>query len=57
MKYPKLHNFNDMYTPTKAMDYITPFLDKNLIYWECCYGLGHMAKELDKRGFRKYYKR
>ncbi len=50
-KYPKLHNFNDMYTAPEAMDSITPFLDKDLIYWEACYGKGHMAKELQKRGF------
>jgi len=49
--YPKLHNFNDMYTPPEAMSYIIPFLNKNLIYWEACYGMGHMAKELIKQGF------
>lgn len=50
-KYPKLHNFNDMYTPPEALNYITPFLDHSLIYWEACYGKGHMANELIKRGF------
>ena len=49
--FPKLHNFNDMYTPPEAMDYITPYLDKSLVYWESCYGQGHMWKELDRRGF------
>jgi len=49
--FPKLHNFNDMYTPPEAMDYIIPFLNKDKIYWECCWGMGHMAKELKKRGF------
>ena len=51
MKYPKLHNFNEMFTPPEAMDYIVPFLDKKLIYWEACYGEGHMAEELEERGF------
>ena len=51
MKYPKLHNFNDMYTPPEAMNYIMSHLDKNLIYWEACYGKGHMADELRKNGF------
>jgi len=51
MKYPKLHNFNDMYTPPEAMQYITPFLDKDLIYWEACYGKGHMADELRRQEF------
>lgn len=51
-EYPKLHNFNDMYTPPEAMDYIIPFLDKNLTYWEACWGRGHMADELKKRNFK-----
>jgi len=51
MVYPKLHNFNDMYTPPEAMQYIIPFLDKNKIYWEACYGLGHMANELINNNF------
>lgn len=51
-KYPKLHNFNDMYTPPEAMSYITPFLNKNLTYWEACYGMGHMADELTRQGFK-----
>lgn len=51
MKFPELHNFNDMYTPPEAMKYIIPFLPKDKIYWEACYGLGHMAKELIKNGF------
>jgi len=54
MKYPKLHNFNDMYTPPEALDYITHYLDKDLIYWEACYGMGHMAKELRERGFKVF---
>jgi len=52
MKYPTLHKFDSMYTPPIAMDYIVPFLDKSLVYWEACYGLGHMADELRKREFK-----
>ena len=51
-EYPKLHNFNDIYTPPEAMKYIIPFLDKSLTYWEACYGEGHMAKELKRNGFK-----
>lgn len=51
-EYPKLHNFNDMYTPPEAMFSIYSFLPKDKIYWEACYGLGHMAKELEKNGYR-----
>jgi hypothetical protein len=51
MKYPKLHNFNEMYTPSEALDYITPFLNKSLIYWEACYGEEYMARELERKGF------
>ena len=52
MKYPKLHDFNEMFTPPVAMRYIIPFLDKKLVYWECCYGQGHMARELTNNGFK-----
>ena len=51
MKYPELHNFNEMFTPPEAIDYIIPFLDKKLIYWEACYGQGHMADALTSNGF------
>lgn len=51
IEVPVLHNFNDMYTPPEAMDYIIPYLDKSLLYWEACYGKGHMADELYFRGF------
>ncbi|MEK6935976.1 MAG: hypothetical protein AABW67_04245 [Nanoarchaeota archaeon] len=51
-RFPKLNNFNEMFTPPEGMKYIIPFLDKKLIYWECCYGQGHMAKELEKNGFK-----
>ena len=51
MKYPKLHNFDEMFTPPEALDYIELFLDKKLVYWEACYGRGHLAGELRKRGF------
>ena len=50
-KFPELHNFNEMYTPPAAMQYIIPFLDRTLTYWEMCYGMGHMADELRKKGF------
>lgn len=49
-EFPKLHNFNDMYTPPEAIKYIIEFLPKDKIYWEACYGLGHMAKELSRNG-------
>ena len=52
MSYPKLHNFNEMYTPPEAIDYIEKYLPKHWIYWEMCYGQGHLAKELTKRGFK-----
>ncbi len=52
MKYPKLHKFDNMETPKEALDYIIPYLDKSLIYWECCYGRGHMAKQLESNKFK-----
>ena len=50
-RFPELHNFNDMYTPPEAINSIEKYLPKNKIYWEACYGLGHMADELSKHGF------
>jgi hypothetical protein len=47
----KLANFNDMYTPDIALDYIKEFLP-NKIYWEACYWLWHLAKALEKRNFK-----
>ena len=51
MSFPKLHNFNEMYTPRVALSYIAPFLPKDKIYWEACYGQGHMAQTLTNLGF------
>lgn len=51
IQYPKLNNFNDMYTPPEAMQYIMLYLPKNKIYWEACFGLGHMANELIENGY------
>lgn len=50
--FPTLHNFNEMFTPPEAVDYIEPYLDKSKEYWEACYGQGHMADELRRRGFK-----
>jgi hypothetical protein len=52
MKYPKLSKFDEMFTPAKALDSITPFLNQKLVYWESCFGEGHLAKELIKREFK-----
>lgn len=49
--FPKLHNFNEMYTPPEAMQYIIPFLPKQWTYWEMCYWQWHMANELRKNWF------
>ena len=50
--FPKLHNFNEMYTPDYAIDYIYKFLPTDKIYWEACYGEGHLAKALVRRGLK-----
>ena len=50
--FPKLHNFNDIYTPPEAIRYIEKFLPKDVIYWEACYGMGHMAEELKRSGYK-----
>ena len=48
----KLANFNDMYTPDEALEYIQDFLPKDKVYWESCYWLWHLARALEKRGFK-----
>jgi len=59
MKYPKLHKFDKMETPREAIEYILPYLDKEKIYWECCYGRGKMSKieVLDKGKTPREYKK
>ena len=52
MSFPELHNFNEMYTPDEAVDYIESLLPKDKIYWECCFGEGHLARALTKRKFK-----
>jgi hypothetical protein len=52
MNYPKLNNFNEMYTPREAMQYIIPFLDKTKIYYEMCYWQWHMAKWLEEEWYK-----
>ena len=47
----KLANFNDMYTPDYAIDYIIEYLPKDKVYWECCYWLWHLAKSMEKRWY------
>lgn len=49
--FPKLNNYNEIYTPDSALDYIAPCLPRELVYWEACYGEGHMAESLRNRGF------
>jgi len=47
-----LANFNDMYTPDYAIDYITDFLPKDKVYWESCYWEWHLAESLKKRWYK-----
>ena len=47
--FPKLANFNEMYTPDIALDYINQFLPKDKTYWEACYWQGHLARALEVR--------
>lgn len=48
----ELANFNEMYTPDIALEYIKEFLPKDKIYWEACYWLWHLAKALEIRWFK-----
>jgi len=49
MKLHILSNYNEIYTPDYALDYIKDFLPKDKIYWEACYWEWHMARALEKR--------
>lgn len=49
-KYPKLANNNEMYTPPEAVQIILPFLPKDKVYREACYGMWHFAQELTRGG-------
>ena len=51
MKLHILSNYNDIYTPPDAIDYIVPYLPKDKTYREMCYGKWHMANELKKRWY------
>lgn len=46
-----LHKYDDIYTPIEALYYIVPFLPKDKIYWECCYGKGYLAQWLRKYNY------
>jgi hypothetical protein len=50
-KFPTLSKYDEIYTPAIALDYVISDLDNKLIYWEACYGEGHLAKTLESRGF------
>lgn len=53
MKYPKLHTTNlaqELYTPPEATQQIIPFIKKDLIVWEMCYGRWDLADELKRNG-------
>lgn len=51
MDYPKLHNFNEMYTPPEAVDIISKYLPKDKIYREACYWQWHFANRLKQNWF------
>ena len=52
MSFPKLHNFNEMYTPPNALDCILHYLPKDKIYWESCYWEWHLASILESKWYK-----
>lgn len=42
---------NDVYTPEIAIKYLLPFLNKNLVIWDCAFGTGELSKHFKKYGF------
>lgn len=50
-KFPKLNNFNEIYTPPEAVDIIAKYIPKGKIYRESCYWEWHFAKRLRELWF------
>lgn len=42
---------NDLYTPPEGFEYIRPFLPKEWVYWEMCYGRGLLADAMRNKWF------
>ena len=43
---------NDIFTPPSATRILFPYLDRDWVIWECCWGEGHMAQALQQEGFK-----
>ena len=52
--FPTLHKSDmsqEMYTPDSALELILPYLDREKIIWEMCFGAGLMANFFSTKGF------
>ena len=47
-----IRSSDDFQTPTKALDPLIPFLNKNWVIWECAEGKGNLTKHLQEKGFK-----
>ena len=55
MKFPKLHKTDEaqeMYTPSSAVRMLFPYIDKQMTYYDCCFGAGHIVKALEDGGYK-----
>lgn len=43
---------DEFQTPPEALDILIPYLKKKWIIWECAWGKGSLAKNLEKKGFK-----
>uniref|UniRef100_A0A6M3JJ27 Putative methyltransferase n=1 Tax=viral metagenome TaxID=1070528 RepID=A0A6M3JJ27_9ZZZZ len=51
-KVPVMAGHSDQFqTPPKAVDILTPYLNKNWIIWECAWGKGRLYDRLSEKGF------
>jgi hypothetical protein len=44
--------FDEIYTPKEAINSIIPYLSKDKVIWECCYGNGDLKRHFEDEGFK-----
>lgn len=51
-KRSKLEKPDECYTPEYAMKILLPFLNKEMVIWDCAFGSGRLAEHFRKYGFK-----
>lgn len=50
----KVSKFDKFQTPDRALDYLCPFIPKDMTIWEPACGKGNIVRGLDKRGYKVF---